>query len=262
MKSTLPSLLCGYRDAFFCCKYLKVANRYLTLANQLHEGYDIYLSQLILGSLYESLEVAIDALKNLKPKDNMLLSGPFWWLQLWMNAMFEISMDVDKPNDANEIIKNRCAEGVRLTQMNPTDKNRSNWEALSSYFLMFAKSYPSTHDGSFYQTNSWSWVVYLEVSYDRRTWIWVEEIWEAFLTPKIFSTRLGTSKENVKILCHKPNLVSCQFGIIQIVPKPFFNRKSELCICTIDYSKDEYLQRLSQHANDHDVLTMFAANAK
>lgn len=110
----------------FCCKYLKVANRYLTLANQLHEGYDIYLSQLILGSLYESLEVAIDALKNLKPKDNMLLSGPFWWLQLWMNAMFEISMDVDKPNDANKIIKNRCAEGVRLTQMNPTDKNISN----------------------------------------------------------------------------------------------------------------------------------------
>lgn len=79
---------------------------------------------------------------------------------------------------------------------------------------------------------------------------------------KAFSTRIGTSKENVKILCHKPNLVSRQFGIIQTEPKPFFNRKSELCICTIDYSKDEYLQRLSQHANDHDVLTTFAANAK
>lgn len=38
----------------FFCKSLKVAKRYLTLANQLHEGRDICLSQVMLGSLYES----------------------------------------------------------------------------------------------------------------------------------------------------------------------------------------------------------------
>lgn len=144
-------------------------------------------------------------------------------------------------------------------QLIRTDKIEKHFRLIS---WCLPKVIPQPDDGSFCQTNSWSWVVYLEVSYDRRTWIWVEEIWEAFLTSKLFSTRLGTSKENVKILCHKPNLVSHQFGIIQTVPKPFFNRKSELCICTIDYSKDEYLQRLSQHAHDHDVLTTFAANAK
>lgn len=42
----------------FCCKSLKVAKTYLTLANQLHEGRDICLSQLILESLYESLGLA------------------------------------------------------------------------------------------------------------------------------------------------------------------------------------------------------------
>lgn len=35
----------------FCCKSLKVAKRYLTLANQLHEGHGIWHCQLILGSL-------------------------------------------------------------------------------------------------------------------------------------------------------------------------------------------------------------------
>ncbi|KAI5432467.1 hypothetical protein KIW84_036268 [Lathyrus oleraceus] len=38
--------------------------------------------------------------------------------------------------------------------------------------------------------------------------------WESFLTPRLLSTRLCTSKENVEILCYQPNLVSHQFGII------------------------------------------------
>lgn len=42
----------------FCCKSLKVAKIYLTLANQLHEGRYICLNQLIFGSLYESLRIS------------------------------------------------------------------------------------------------------------------------------------------------------------------------------------------------------------
>lgn len=49
----------------FCCKPLKVEKRYITLANQLHEGKDVFLSQLILGLLYESLGLATKVLRNL-----------------------------------------------------------------------------------------------------------------------------------------------------------------------------------------------------
>ncbi|KAI5387642.1 hypothetical protein KIW84_073649 [Lathyrus oleraceus] len=52
-----------------------------------------------------------------------------------------------------------------------------------------------------------------------------KKIWEAFLTQKLLSTRLGTSKENVKIVYYQSNRVSRQFGISQTMPKPFFNRK-------------------------------------
>lgn len=85
---------------------MKVAKRYLTLANDLHESRDIFLSQLILESLYESLGLATESLKNSNPM------ATYWFLQLWMNAMFELSMDVEKPNDADETTKNRSVEGT------------------------------------------------------------------------------------------------------------------------------------------------------
>ena len=85
-----------------------------------------------------------------------------------------------------------------------------------------------------------------------------KEVWATLLTPKLFSTRLGTSKENVKKMCYQPNLVSHQFGVSQTMPKPFFNRKSELCLCIVDYSENEYLQRLAKHVNGRVILIPFS----
>lgn len=61
----------------FCSKSLQVANKFLTMANQLHVGHNLHLSKMILASLYESLGECITTLKNIQPKGNMLLSGPF-----------------------------------------------------------------------------------------------------------------------------------------------------------------------------------------
>lgn len=72
-----------------------------------------------------------------------------------------------------------------------------------------------------------------------------KRIWEAFLIPKILLTRLGTSRENVKILFYQPNLVSHQFGFSQTVPRPFFSQKSELFLFTVDIFKDELLRRIA-----------------
>lgn len=85
-----------------------------------------------------------------------------------------------------------------------------------------------------------------------------KKVCEAFLTPKPLSTRLGTFKENMKILCYHPNMVSCQFGVSQAMPNSLFNRKSELWVCIFDYSGDEYLWRLFRNATDRVVLTPFS----
>lgn len=63
---------------FFFCKSLKVAKRYLPLSNQLHEGRNFNLVQLILGSLYTVLSEVTESLRNHNPQDKFLLVGPFW----------------------------------------------------------------------------------------------------------------------------------------------------------------------------------------
>lgn len=84
-----------------------------------------------------------------------------------------------------------------------------------------------------------------------------KKIWITFLTPRLLYTCLGTSKEDVKILYYQSNLVSCQFGISQTKPISFFNRKSDLYLCTTDYSEYAYLRWLTRHASDHPKLTLF-----
>lgn len=68
----------------FCSSFLKVAKSFVTLANQLRGGRNVYLSQLILDTLYESLSLASHAMKSFSPtknpKDTLLLAGPLWLL--------------------------------------------------------------------------------------------------------------------------------------------------------------------------------------
>lgn len=59
--------------------------------------------------------------------------------------------------------------------------------------------------------------------------------------PRLLYVRLEPSKEHVRILSYQPNLVSPQFEITQTIPRPFFKKKSELRLSTVDYSEDDYL---------------------
>lgn len=124
----------------FCCRSLKVAKRY-NLANQIHEGKFVCLSQLILGYLYESLGLVTKSLRNIQPKDGLLLFVPFWLLQLWLNTTFELSLHIKPPNEADESIKEHCIEGTCLNLLTLADKNRSDREAFVSYFLMLTRRY-------------------------------------------------------------------------------------------------------------------------
>lgn len=144
---------------------MNVEKWYLTLTNQLHEGRDILLSQLILGSLYESLGLATEALKNLEPNDNLFLAGPYWLLCLWLNKMFELSLDVEKPNDTDEPINNKRVEGTWLAQITLDEKNRSDQDAFFELFpYVHQTPQRHSHKGSFRQQNSWAWVVLQKVS--------------------------------------------------------------------------------------------------
>lgn len=93
------------------------------MVNQLHAGHDICLSEMIQASLYESLSDGVAQLNNLGEKGNLLLSGPFWLLLLWLNATFEASLpNKDLIDEEAEEVKNRRIEGIRLAQLTPNDE--------------------------------------------------------------------------------------------------------------------------------------------
>lgn len=131
--------------SIFCSKSLQVTKKYLTLANQLHARHDIFLSKMILESLYESLSDGVAQLNNLGDKGNLLLSGPFWLLQLWINATFEASLPnkglVDE--DAEEIL-NRRVEGPRLPQLTQNDEGQALQSTFMGYIMMFSKHHVFT----------------------------------------------------------------------------------------------------------------------
>lgn len=61
----------------FCSKSMKVAKKFITITNQLHEGRNLCLIQMILGSLYENLGMVVATLNNITPETNFLLARPF-----------------------------------------------------------------------------------------------------------------------------------------------------------------------------------------
>lgn len=72
----------------------------LTLANQFHVGRNVCLNQLIFATVYESLSLGSYTMASFNPtkspKGTLLLAGPFWLLQLCINATFEPSLIANK----------------------------------------------------------------------------------------------------------------------------------------------------------------------
>jgi hypothetical protein len=68
----------------FCSKSLQVANMFIHVAIQIHEGQDFTLGRLLLATLYEAIGDACDDIKASKDGSPFLVYGPIWLLQLWL----------------------------------------------------------------------------------------------------------------------------------------------------------------------------------
>jgi len=86
----------------FCSSSLKVANKFVVMATQLHEGHNFCVSRLILGSLYESLGHGSHAMQKLEPGKGLIIFGPLWFFQLWLTITFESKLHLFIPKDYTE----------------------------------------------------------------------------------------------------------------------------------------------------------------
>ena len=124
----------------FYSKSLQVASRFITLANQLHHGRRVCISELLLASLYESIGVAVSKLKTYETGTDLLLAGPFWLLQLWLNATFESSLSTfGVINEEHPDVVNRSIEGTRLLKLIPNDDRENFRTCFTNYMMIFSK---------------------------------------------------------------------------------------------------------------------------
>ncbi|MCI75300.1 hypothetical protein A2U01_0096568, partial [Trifolium medium] len=64
------------------------------MAMQIHEGNQFGLGRLLLACLYESMKDACESMKKTGDGSTFLAYGPFWLLQLWLNATFTAEFDL------------------------------------------------------------------------------------------------------------------------------------------------------------------------
>lgn len=111
-----------------------IMKMFVPLATQLHEQQKVYLSKLVLCSLYESLGVTSYNLINWAYLDNLLIDGPIWLLQLWHNSIFTPALHIENPSGM--VVG---AEGARLAHITLDDGETVLQNSFEKYFSMFFK---------------------------------------------------------------------------------------------------------------------------
>jgi hypothetical protein len=215
----------------FCTKSLQVARSFIIMANQIHEGQQFGLSRLILGCLYESMRSACELMKKTGDGSVFLGYGPFWLLQLWLNATFPTELDVMLPQMHYEESGRRQIEGTRLALMVP----RPRGFTYDQSFIFYLKAFLRLQDFKP------SFAPFLDRPLGPQWFIHplpplaecAEEIinvWKSYLTPTLLSCRFGTTSKDFGLVGYFPNLVSRQFGLTQILPKSVYSCEREICL--------------------------------
>lgn len=246
--------LCRY---VLCSHSIQVAKKFITIANQLHVGRKLYLSEMILIHLYESLGEGVTLLKTLGDQVNLLLSGPFWLLQLWLNASFKKHLPkLQTPDEESEVINNRATERIRLSQMTPLVEEQSLEKSYTSYVVAFAQRHqftPSMAPFAFRKVGP-DWFVRKFPATKEKD---VEEsnaIWTTFLTPRVMALRLQPTKNQVALLGYQPNLVCRQFGLVQLLHKPLFSRKNKVLLYNMRYHEKDAPNILAFYSNRAELV--------
>jgi hypothetical protein len=120
-----------------CSKSLQVAKKFIPMAIQIHEGQQFGLGKLILGCLYESMQSLSENLKKTRDGSTFLAAGPFWLLQLWLNAIFKKEFELFLPGDYEVEARRRQVEGTRLARLMPLPRGLDYEQQFLKYFNIF-----------------------------------------------------------------------------------------------------------------------------
>ncbi|XP_057457307.1 uncharacterized protein LOC130748161 isoform X2 [Lotus japonicus] len=237
----------------FCTKSLRIPAKLLPLANLLHEGRIIAMARLVLGNLYQMINEAIADIRDPKVA-SLNAAGPFWLLQLWMNAVFEPSLPAKNPPPT---VSNTRIDAFRLEALTPPYDASTFEFDFKKYFTLFFElkrfrsSFAPYHKPSY--GPRWLRNSYPNLPGSENLSQHQVELWQTILSPRVLTINFAS---NDFTLCgYNPQLVSRQFGLSQDLPNTLFDKslilypgtitKRSVFDTTISYYNEEELLGLS-----------------
>jgi hypothetical protein len=207
----------------FCSKSLQVAKKFIPIAIQLHLGRQFGLGRLILACLYESMQSLSANLKKTGDGTCCLAAGPFWLLQLWLNATFEAELELFLPGDYEEEARKRQIEGTRLARLTPLPLGLNYENLFLKYFNIFLnlKTFKETYAPFIERKIGPSWFVLPFPPLPEFEEFAMSQ-WLAYLDPIVLSSQTGLTGKDYGLVGYFTNLVSRQFGLTQLIPKSFY----------------------------------------
>lgn len=204
---------------------------------------------MLLAGLYEILGSVTSKLKGYEADPNLLLAGPYWLLQLWLNATFKPCTS-GTMNEKDPNMLNRTIEGTRILQLTPNDETENLQNCSPTMWCCFQSViislllWPLSPIKLTTLLGSLRHLMILWRAYTK-----FEDIWYAFLLPRLLVSRIITVKNHVCLLAYQPNFMSHQFRLCQLFPDPLFNWKQEHYVARVDYTVQDIAKYQSYHAN-------------
>jgi hypothetical protein len=88
----------------------------------------------------------------------------------------------------------------------------------------------------------------------------VNEIWLAFLSPTILSSRLGKERQYLGLVGYQPNLVARQLGFSQFVPRSLYQNSNEIISCNSGMDEGYFTRRLNKAESESYQINHFPYN--
>ncbi|XP_039687867.1 uncharacterized protein [Medicago truncatula] len=226
----------------FCSRSIQIPKKFTTLAIQLHEGRDICLSKLILGSLYENLNHAVSSIKDFQPGSSLIIPGPIWLFQLWLLATFRTKLAVHLPPALSKAYDNRSIEGLGLAMLQYGNRSSPDLFAVACNAFLGCTSFTSSMAPFTTRSRGPSWFTAGFPTDSSEEEVDVNAIWEAYLTPTFLSSRV-TVGSPYGVYGYQPNHVARQFGLIQIKPSSLYKYLDDLRQLLIEHVWRSTLRR-------------------
>lgn len=171
----------------------------------------------MLASLYNSIGLAYFKIKFLhKMSKKLLLSGPLWLFQHWLNAIFKPRIRITHSLEFMHVEHTKRVEGTKLALNTP--HCNINKHVFMKYINLFLEIHVFVSTMALFVDQSFcpKWFRNPLPSVTPPTAAHLNVIWAAFLTPNLLSYGIETGTKCYGFTSYQPNLVARQSGISQM----------------------------------------------